>query len=371
MKGVIRDMLSKREFVPPISMKSDRMNIRVMSRTPAADPASAPDIIFETFHPDDEENNCIFTFINPGLCYSQAFKADDPKNPITYQQLHYHDYFELIYVISGTMYQQIEAERHLYPAGSLCILNCFISHQEEYSTDFRVLFLRLSLPFIKALLSDMSNYYFEIEHDYMNQLAEHFFKSNLNLPGQSYSLRKEYIDFIPKEEDPDTKGYMYDLFDKLTRQMLSPVVGSTYMVKCILMQILCELSDSSHYQIVPLSLGTDSETALFQAIRSQIQSRHGHISRQELETLFSYSGSYLNRIVKKHSGYSIKQFALSISLKEAANLLQSTDMPVNNICEILQFSNMTYFYSSFQKKYGTTPKKYREDYRNALGMTLR
>ena len=368
MKGVIRDMLNKNISVSPISMKADSMNIRVMSRTPAADSTSAPDIIFETFHPDDKENNCIFTFINPDTCYSFTFKADDSDNPINYQQLHYHDYFELIYVISGTMYQQIEAERHLYPAGSLCLLNCFISHQEEYSTDFRALFLRLSLPFIKALLSDMNNYYFEIEHDYMNQLAEHFFKSNLNLPGQSYSLRKEYIDFIPTENDPDTRQYMYDLFDSLTRQMANPAVGSTYIVKSILMQILCELSNSSHYHIVPLNLGTDAETALFQAIRNQIQSHHGHISREELEAALSYSGSYLNRIVKKHSGYSIKQLALSISLKEAADLLQSTDMPVNEICDTLHFSNQTYFYSSFQKRYGTTPKKYREDYRNALGI---
>ena len=110
------------------------------------------------------------------------------------------------------------------------------------------------------------------------------------------------------------------------------------------MQILCELSDSSHYQIIPLNLGTDAETELFQAIRNQIQNHHGHISRQELETTLSYSGSYLNRIVKKYTGYSIKQYALSISLKEAVDLLQSTDMPVNEICNTLHFSNLTYFF---------------------------
>ena len=361
-------MRNKRPPASPISMKTDSMNIRVMSRTSAADSADAPDIIFETFHPDDKEKNCIFTFINPNIYYSFTFKADDPDNPINYQQLHYHDFFELIYVISGTMYQQIETERHLYPAGSLCLLNCFISHQEEFSTDFRALFLRLSVPLVKTLLYDMNNFYFEIEHDYKNQLAEHFFENNLDLPGQPYFLRKEYIDFIPTEKDPNIRQYMYDLFDGLTRQMTAPTVGSTYIVKSILMQILCELSDSSHYHVVPLNLGTDAETALFQAIRSQIQNRRGHISREELETALSYSGSYLNRIVKKHSGYSLKQFALSISLKEAADLLQSTDLPVNEICDTLHFSNLTYFYSSFQKKYGTTPKKYRENYRNTLGI---
>lgn len=368
MKGTINDMQNKKIPIIPISMKADSLNNRVMSRTPATDSASALDIIFETIHPDDKENNCIFTFINPDTFFSQTYKLEDSKNPITYQQLHYHDFFELIYVISGTMYQQIETERHLYPAGSLCLLNCFISHQEEYSTDFRALFLRLSIPLVKNLLHDINNFYFELEHDYINQLVKFFFENNLNLPEQSYSLRKEYIDFIPKEDCPDIRRYMYNLFDNLTRQMTSPTIGSTYIVKCILMQILCELSNSSHYHITPLNLGTDAEIELFQAIHNRIQNHHGRISRQELETTLSYSGSYLNRIVKKYSGYSIKQYALSISLKKAVDLLQSTDMPVNEICNTLHFSNLTYFYSSFQKKYGTTPKKYRENYRNFLGI---
>ena len=159
----------------PVSMKSDNLNIRIMSRTSVSDSPSAPDIIFETIHPDDKENNYIFTFINPDTFFSHTYKLNDPQSPITYQQLHYHDFFELIYVISGTMYQQIETERHLYPAGSLCLLNCFISHQEEYSTDFRALFLRLPIPLVKTLLHDINNFYFEIEQNYMNRLVEHFF----------------------------------------------------------------------------------------------------------------------------------------------------------------------------------------------------
>lgn len=361
-------MQNKKHTIVPINMKADSLNIRIMSRTSDIDSTNAPDIIFETIHPDDKENNCIFTFINPDTFFSQAYKLDDSKNPITYQQLHYHDFFELIYVISGTMYQQIETERHLYPAGSLCLLNCFISHQEEYSTDFRALFLRLPIPLVKTLLHDINDFYFEIEHNYMNQLVEHFFENALNLPEQSYPFRKEYIDFIPHKEFPGARTYMYNLFDNLTRQMTSPAIGSTYIVKCILMQIFCELSNLSHYRITPLNIGTDAEMELFQAIHSQIQNHHGHISRQELETALSYSSSYLNRIVKKYSGYSIKQYALSISLKEAVDLLQSTDMSVNEICTTLHFSNLTYFYSSFQKKYGTTPKKYRENYRNSLGI---
>ncbi|MCQ2500110.1 MAG: AraC family transcriptional regulator [Lachnospiraceae bacterium] len=361
-------MKSQSNSVPPIGIVNDNLNNRFMIRTQNTISASAPDIIFETVHPDDKERNFIFTFINPNTYYSHTFRSDDPTNPATYEQLHYHDYFELIYVITGTMYQQIETERHLYTAGSLCLLNCFISHQEEFSTDFRALFLRLSVPLMRTLREDMDSFYFSIEHEYRNQLIDQYFDSNIGKPGQGVIIRKEYIDFIPREDLPDIRPYMYKLFDKLVKQMVHPEIGSTYNVKRILIQILFELSDSSHYRIVPLNIGTDQEITIFQNIRAQIEIHHGRISRQELEAALSYSGSYLNRIVKKYTGYSIKQFALAVSLKEAVDRLQNSDMSINEICNSLGFSNLTYFYNAFQQKYGTTPKKYRENYHNSLGI---
>ena len=86
MEGTIRDMQNKKHT--PVSMKSDNLNIRIMSRTSVSDSPSAPDIIFETIHPDDKENNYIFTFINPDTFFSHTYKLNDPQSPITYQQLH-------------------------------------------------------------------------------------------------------------------------------------------------------------------------------------------------------------------------------------------------------------------------------------------
>ncbi|SCP98830.1 AraC family transcriptional regulator [Anaerobium acetethylicum] len=350
-----------------IQFKIDKPNTRIMSRKTDTKVTSTPDIVFETIHSDDNENNFVFTFINADTFITTTYSADSENSPKNYQQLHYHDFFELIYIISGSMYQQIETERHLYTSGSLCLLNCFISHQEEYSTDFRALFLRLPISLMKSLLDDINTLFFDMERAYGNQLFEQFFTDSFGYTETTYVLRKEYIDFIPNENAPEIKQHMYGFFDSLTLQLANPVIGSTYIIKGLIIQILCELSDSSKYQIIPLNIGTDSEIVLFNAIREQIQKSCGHISRKELEDNLSYSGSYLNRIIRKYSGYSLKQFALSVSLNKAVDLLQNTNMSINEICDYLQFSNQTYFYSSFQKKYGLTPKKYRENYRNSLG----
>lgn len=360
-------MVDKEISISPFCFKTDNQNTRIMSRAPASLSVNSPDIAFETVHPDDYQKNFIWTFIKADHFFTSLYSYHDSGNPKNYQQLHYHEYFELIYIISGTMYQQIESERHLYTAGSLCLLNCFVSHQEEYSTDYRALFLRLPISLVKSLLEDMNNYYFEIERAYKNQLLEQFFTDNLDFPETSYFLRKEYIDFIPVKEKREVRQYMYNLFDTLTKQMVNPEIGSTYIIKCTLIQLLCELSNPSHYRIVPLNIGTDAETLLFNSIRTQIKIKHGHISRKELEETLSYNGTYMNRIVKKYSGSSLKQFALSIAMKEAVDMLQNTDMQITEICDTLQFTNQTYFYSSFQKIYGMTPKKYRENFRATLG----
>ena len=68
--------------------------------------------------------------------------------------LHQHNTFELVYVLSGTLYQSIESERHVYPAKSCLLLNRNVRHCEEYGTAFCTVTLSLSASYFKVLLRD-------------------------------------------------------------------------------------------------------------------------------------------------------------------------------------------------------------------------
>lgn len=350
-------MSEKQELLKPFQFKSGYQNTRIHSRNSLKHLENAPDMTYETVHPDNKAENFIFTFLNPDAVFSKSFGYDDPDNPRNNQELHYHDFFELLYVIQGEMYQQIESERHLYPAGSLCLLNCNVRHQEECSSDYRTVFLRLPTPLIAEILNDMNSYFFEIEQRLKGHLQERFFTDSLDEP---YAMRKEYIDFIPYKDKPEVKDYMYELFDRLTQQLLYPTIGSSYLVKHTIILILKELSVRSHYHTIPLNVGTDAEAQLFNSISSLIKSQHGHLSRKELEDKLSYNGNYLNRIVKKYTGLSLHQYGMTFAIKEAAALLQHSDMYISGICNKLHFSNQTYFYKLFVKTYGMTPNQYRK-----------
>lgn len=320
-----------------------------------------PDIVFETVHPDDSNTNFIYSFLGADAQFSTAMTFEQAYSVVYNHGLHQHDYFEMLYVIHGELYQCIETERHLYTEGSLCLLNTNIRHQEEFNTDFRCVFLRLPIAFIKTLLSDMEMFPFEIERKLNRQVNKLFFQRNI---ADDYTLKKEYIDFIPINDIETVKAKMYKLFDTLMKQFLYPEIGSTYMIRCLIIQILQELSNTSHYDTIPLNIGTDAETELFAAITALLQKNHGQMSRKELQATLSYNPDYMNRIVKKYSGLSLHQYAMTFCMSEAERLLRNTDMNISDICSKLGVSSQTQFYKLFAKTYGVTPKKYRSMHLN-------
>lgn len=71
------------------------------------------------------------------------------------------------------------------------------------------------------------------------------------------------------------------------------------------------------------------------------------------------STTYLSRIVKNTTGRTVKFHISELICTEAKRLLESSDMSVNEISELLGFSDQTVFGRFFVLKYGVSPMKYR------------
>ena len=76
----------------------------------------------------------------------------------------------------------------------------------------------------------------------------------------------------------------------------------------------------------------------------------------------NYNKDYLNSIVKRHTGTSLKKYGQLFSLRMSTQLLKENELTISEIIQILGFSNRTYFYQIFMEKYGMTPKEYRKQY---------
>jgi len=77
------------------------------------------------------------------------------------------------------------------------------------------------------------------------------------------------------------------------------------------------------------------------------------------------SRSYLCCKFKKELGFDISRFIMRCKLEEARSLLTFSDKPLSEISNYLCFSSQSYFQNVFKKKYGMTPKQYRDKTRQS------
>ncbi|MCR5157141.1 MAG: AraC family transcriptional regulator [Butyrivibrio sp.] len=316
----------------------------------------AIDLTFETVHPDQEEGNIVFALISPKQSVLTVIPKAHPMNPIHRSVLHSHDFFELLFVIRGEVYQNIEYERHLYTRGSLCLMNKNIHHSEEFSTDYRALFVMLSKELVQSLFLGQDYLFGEEKKFEGNQVFE-FFRNNT---GSNDSGAMEYLDFIPIDESKECYDRMYSYFERMVTVFLSPDLGSSFEIRSILLELFETLSDSGSYSTIPIHFGSEKELGIFNRVRNALASTNGRLSRSDLSKRLNYSGSYLNSLCKKYSGLSLFDYGMNICMKEATKLLDSTDMNVAEISEHLGFTNRSHFYSIFREHYGVSPAQYRK-----------
>jgi AraC-like DNA-binding protein len=314
------------------------------------------DLVFETVHPADKLQNFIVSYFTPTSSSNMVLSYEEASREIYSRGLHHHDYFEMVYIIRGEMYQIIENKRHLYTEGSLCLLNKNIRHTEEYASDFRAAFLSLPVPLIESIINDSETFLFPSEKTDDNQQLFSFFSNNM---ATGTAAIREYIDFIPRSNDESVNHKMYALFEELTLVFMAPSAGASYQVKNILMQIFSEILNDTNYQTRPVNIGTKKEGEIFDRLTNLMVERHGRISRKELAASLNYSGVYLNNITRKYTGLNLFQYSMTICMKEAAARLRDTDEKISDISESLGFNNRTHFYKIFKDTYHMTPKAYR------------
>lgn len=315
---------------------------------------------FSTYHPDDPEQRLLFTSMSPDKIIYSSSSAEEIEKYLS-GGLHQHDFFELLFVVDGTLYQNIENHRHLYTPGSCCLLNKNVRHKEEYSTDFRVIFFQFSEDFIQKMFAALSMNYFEIEQQHVQTQMEQFLQQNI-FPGES--MEKNYIDFIPTQNAQWTVQNIHSIFEQITTELLSPQLGSSALITALFFKLFHLLNQSEYYQTTPVRIGTDTENRLFQKITQRMEKTNGRMSRSALEKEFHYSGDYLNKIVKKYTGMTIYDYGITFCMKKATELLLHSDLPTTEIALSLGFNNRTQFYKVFRNTFSVTPSEYRKLHAN-------
>jgi AraC-like DNA-binding protein len=71
------------------------------------------------------------------------------------------------------------------------------------------------------------------------------------------------------------------------------------------------------------------------------------------------TASYMGKLFKQSAQMPFSDFLKTVRLERSCELLGDTDQTINAISESCGFTNSSYFYNVFKKKYGVTPSMYR------------
>ncbi len=290
---------------------------------------------------------------------------------------HRHNYFELMVLLKGKLMQEIEGREYLYSAGSCCLINRNITHTERFLEEGLVLFLGLSIPFVRELISGCHSDWFSDTSDSSNSVFA-FMEENIQT-----DTRKFYLDFFPvyqkhTGEDvadalraPEIRNTaeLHRLGDRLMRTLLLPGPGAEFIIRGLLYELFDYLDTSTAFHIIPVKLSTKNDFLLFSRIRHLMQDTNGRMTRAQLEEALHYSGNYLNSIVKKYTGQSLFDYGMTFCLKRAEELLRESDQPISSIVESLRFTNWGHFNRLFEKAYGMPPREYRKLHRRPSNAT--
>lgn len=267
---------------------------------------------------------------------------------------HLHDFYELLIVLDGDVHQQIEKTNYTVHSGSCCLMNRNIVHKESFHSRANVLCIGLSKELVRQLSEDEQKVYFpEYEQPGANPLLN-FMIANLETTNT-----KEYLDFLPTISNKDWYRILHTLTDNILRAIMFPQLGSTYIIKGMLLELFGYLADPKNFHFTQIHIESDNDFLLFSHITHLLEDTDGRITRSELEQALHYSGNYINTIVKKYTNLCLFEYGQTFCMKKAAYLLRNSTSSISEIMEKLQFSNTTHFYKCFKKAYHMTPREYR------------
>ena len=254
---------------------------------------------------------------------------------------HTHDYIEIVYMCKGETTHIINGETIRLSCGETLILN-------QHATQ----------EILPASKDDIA-----INFIIMPQ----FFNKTLEMMEEEETpLRRFIIDCITGKES--TNGYLHlktasiqeihNLFENLIISFVEAKKGKRKINEYLLGILLLEFINNS--EIFDLEK-VDKSTVL--EVLRYIESNYADGTLAKFAKEAHYDFHWLSREIKQKTGKTFTELLQEKRLLQAEFLLRTTKMRVADISVNVGYNNTNYFHKIFEKHYGMSPKKYRDNYR--------
>lgn len=251
---------------------------------------------------------------------------------------HFHNEYEIYYLLEGERYYFIEKETYYVKKGSLV----FVNHNQIHKTGF------VGKSFHDRILIELKE----------EPFASFFLLTNTLSLSQFFS---NYYGVIELEEK-DQKKVECLLFG-IVKEIQNKAVGYEFMVQQKLAELLLLAlrNKQENGLLVKGSTATTSKHIKVHEVANYIINHSNDCSSLDaLAKRFFVSKCYLSRIFKEVTGFTVNEYINIHRIQKAQELLINSKYNITEISELLGYESITYFEKVFKKYTETTPLKYRK-----------
>ena len=108
-----------------------------------------------------------------------------------------------------------------------------------------------------------------------------------------------------------------------------------------------------------LTVNSPEQEIVLQILR-YVEEHYRDGSLAEVAGLLHYDAAWLSREIKRRTGKNYTDLVQDKRLSQAAWLLRNTDKKVDDIAMAVGYENISYFHRLFARRYGQSPKQYRD-----------
>lgn len=245
--------------------------------------------------------------------------------------VHRHDYYELIYVASGSVINMVGDKELFMRGGDVCIMGVESVHSLRV-IDRDALVVNICLrPGIFE--TDYFRDYFESDTPVGSLLRGEAATDYLFYPDAASSIIDTLISVVIRE-----------YVDAGRRQTLAMTVRT--------LLLLCELSKLDAYTYY----GIDVKTL---EILQRIAFDPASATVAGLAAEYGYSPNYFSQYMRRHTGRTAMEAITKARMERASQLLRETDVSVESVAHQVGYSNMGHFHALFKREFGMTPRAWR------------
>lgn len=137
----------------------------------------------------------------------------------------------------------------------------------------------------------------------------------------------------------------------------------TYVISLIIQVLVlanrCVLHDSSK-NVKDLQIDTINKIVKY--IYSHLQDK---ITLEKLSKIFFMSESSISKILQDNIGMNFSEIINEMRINKSLDLLMYSDLSLNEVAEIVGYTDASHFLKAFTSKEGVTPNEYRKAYQNS------